>query len=284
MKRFISDCHFYDAHVLSKNSYDQRKFASVHDMNEHMIEQWNSVVDPADDVYIIGDLAKHCTADEANELCKRLNGRLHLVIGNNDKYINYNGFDQTNFVWTKDIAYTYVSAKEGVGQKREVMMCHYPLLSYVGQYQLYPDGTPKVYMLYGHVHGSVDENLVNDHINRTRSTANFDTDSIPCNMINCFCMFSDYKPLTLAEWIKLDTARRSMLNEVQRMKAEGNVPTYLAALRPEQMAYAPYFERGGDPVTRADMDRLDRAIAPRIEQNKQELRDSWGTAKDVMIQ
>ena len=24
---------------------------------------------------------------------------------------------------------------------------------------------------------------------------------IPCNMINCFCMYSDYVPLTLDEWI-----------------------------------------------------------------------------------
>ena len=27
--------------------------------------------------------------------------------------------------------------------------------------------------------------------------------SIPCNMINCFCMYSDYVPLTLDEWIEL---------------------------------------------------------------------------------
>ena len=28
------------------------------------------------------------------------------------------------------------------------------------------------------------------------------------NMINCFCMFSDYKPLTLSEWIEVDQKRR----------------------------------------------------------------------------
>ena len=35
--------------------------------------------------------------------------------------------------------------------------------------------------------------------------------SIPCNMINCFCMFSDYVPLTLDEWIELDNKRRASL-------------------------------------------------------------------------
>ena len=27
-------------------------------------------------------------------------------------------------------------------------------------------------------------------------------------MINCFCMYSDYTPLTLDEWIELDAKRR----------------------------------------------------------------------------
>lgn len=34
---------------------------------------------------------------------------------------------------------------------------------------------------------------------------------IPCQMINCFCMFSDYVPLTLDEWIILDQKRREKI-------------------------------------------------------------------------
>ena len=34
---------------------------------------------------------------------------------------------------------------------------------------------------------------------------------IPCNMINCFCMFSNYQPMTLDEWIEIDGKRRDML-------------------------------------------------------------------------
>ena len=36
--------------------------------------------------------------------------------------------------------------------------------------------------------------------------------SIPCNMINCFCMFSDYIPVTLDDWIRIDAGRRAKLN------------------------------------------------------------------------
>ncbi len=31
--------------------------------------------------------------------------------------------------------------------------------------------------------------------------------NIPCNMINCFCQYSDYEPLTLDEWIECDKRR-----------------------------------------------------------------------------
>lgn len=35
---------------------------------------------------------------------------------------------------------------------------------------------------------------------------------IPCNMINCFCMYSDYEPLTLNEWIILYDTRQKLLH------------------------------------------------------------------------
>lgn len=31
---------------------------------------------------------------------------------------------------------------------------------------------------------------------------------VPCQMINCFCMYSDYTPLTLEEWVECDQRRR----------------------------------------------------------------------------
>ena len=37
--------------------------------------------------------------------------------------------------------------------------------------------------------------------------------NIPCQMINCFCMFSDYIPLTLDEWIEVDRKRRAAIQK-----------------------------------------------------------------------
>lgn len=39
---------------------------------------------------------------------------------------------------------------------------------------------------------------------------------VPCQMINSFCMYSDYTPLTLKEWVECDKKRRNQKNVVQR--------------------------------------------------------------------
>lgn len=73
-------------------------------------------------------------------------------------------------------------------------------------------------MLYGHVHNTHDEVLVNRFITETRSTLAQSRyakqpEPIPCNMINCFCMFSDYQPMTLDEWIIIDKKRRENMRK-----------------------------------------------------------------------
>ena len=80
-----------------------------------------------------------------------------------------------------------------------------------------PEGTPLTYMLYGHVHNTHDERLVNEFIRITRSTMvksarQTEEHPIACNMINCFCMLSDYIPLTLDDWIRIDAGRRAKLD------------------------------------------------------------------------
>jgi len=110
--------------------------------------------------------------------------------------------------WFKWIEYY----KELNDNNRKVILSHYPIFCYNGQYRKDEADNPKTYMLYGHVHNTFDEYLVNDFILRTRDYKRFEKDkeyhNIPCNMINCFCKFSDYVPLSLDEWIALDKKRR----------------------------------------------------------------------------
>ena len=73
-------------------------------------------------------------------------------------------------------------------------------------------------MMYGHVHDTHDEVLVNEFIRMTRNTKHQNPGRnepmpIPCRMINTFCMFSDYTPLSLEEWLVLDEKRRQAIWE-----------------------------------------------------------------------
>ena len=90
-------------------------------------------------------------------------------------------------------------------------------MCYNGQYRRTESGTPKTYMLYGHVHNTYDEYVVNEFQKQVKKYRRNikgvdDAVEIPCQMINCFCMFSDYVPLTLDEWIELDKKRRENIS------------------------------------------------------------------------
>ena len=75
-----SDLHFgHDREFVWK----VRGYNSVEDMNEQQIAKWNSVVGVDDDVYVLGDLM--LGSNTAGLACiARLNGRIHIVLGNHD--------------------------------------------------------------------------------------------------------------------------------------------------------------------------------------------------------
>lgn len=204
MRYFISDLHFFHENIIR---IDDRPFLNCQEMNDFMIDKWNSQVRQQDEVYILGDFSTG-TAEETNSILRQLNGTKYLIIGNHDLYIRSQSFERESFVWIKSYAEIKVD-------NRKVILCHYPIICYNGQLHVNDNGEFDVYMLYGHVHNSPDELLLSRFIGETKSTLRRNRlgneFNIPCNMINCFCMFSDYMPLTLEEWIKKDTVRRSLI-------------------------------------------------------------------------
>lgn len=80
-----SDLHFnHDREFVWK----ARGYNSVEEMNEDIIENFNSVVGEDDDVYILGDLClgggSPVTLAKNKNLIESLNGRLHIIRGNHD--------------------------------------------------------------------------------------------------------------------------------------------------------------------------------------------------------
>ena len=202
MRYYIADPHFFHENLNTK--MDHRGFENVNVMNQYMLEKWNKKVRKNDEVVILGDLSWG-KAEETNELLDKLYGRLYLIQGNHDKFLKNKEYNAERFEWIK-------SYEELQDNKRKVILCHYPIICYNGQYRVDEAGNPKVYMLYGHVYDTQDQRLLEKFQEITKNTESVNPDgtkrNIPCNMINCFCMYSDYTPLTLDEWIECDRKRR----------------------------------------------------------------------------
>jgi len=77
---FISDTHLgHDRDFI----WEARGFQSVQEMNENIIEKWNSCIKPKDTVYHLGDFILG-DLDAGLKMIKSLNGKIKLAIGNHD--------------------------------------------------------------------------------------------------------------------------------------------------------------------------------------------------------
>ena len=115
-------------------------FPLVEEMNEKLIENWNKVVKPNDQVYHLGDLIFASKKAHVTELFKRLNGHIHWIYGNHDKSFR----NAPGAAWQGDY-------KEVKINKQKFILSHYPFMSWNGQH----NGTV---MLHGHCHGNLKHN------------------------------------------------------------------------------------------------------------------------------
>jgi calcineurin-like phosphoesterase family protein len=82
---FVSDTHFGHAATIFKFKLEDgtpmRPFASVEEMDEFMVTEWNKIVKPQDKVYHLGDVAMR---RQHIATVGRCNGHKRLVRGNHD--------------------------------------------------------------------------------------------------------------------------------------------------------------------------------------------------------
>lgn len=92
---FTADTHFGHARICEFEPEARGQFASVEEMNEQIIENFNSVLQPDDELWILGDVALG-KLDDSLECISRLNGKKALVAGNHDRcWLGY-GKNQQN--------------------------------------------------------------------------------------------------------------------------------------------------------------------------------------------
>lgn len=134
---FTSDTHFGHTNIIG---FCDRPFDSIHSMNEALIFNWNSVVDPNDHVYHLGDFAL-CPTKAATEIAYALNGKIHLVEGNHDRRKNVRGSLKERFEWVK-------SYHEMNYEKTKIVLCHFPSETWNKSHR----GS---WHLHGHSHGNL---------------------------------------------------------------------------------------------------------------------------------
>jgi calcineurin-like phosphoesterase family protein len=132
MLYFTSDLHLGHANIIRLCN---RPFASLEEMDETLIANWNARVTNGDTIYVLGDLMFRVASDPG-EYLTRLKGKKHLILGNHD----------TSWIKKVDLAKNFQSVERlsviSTG-KCKVTLCHYPMMSFEGSY-----------LIYGHIHNN----------------------------------------------------------------------------------------------------------------------------------
>jgi calcineurin-like phosphoesterase family protein len=135
----ISDMHFNHRAIIELAN---RPFADLDAMNTALIERWNEVVRPTDEVHVVGDFAfANNYGWDVVDIFARLNGVKHLTVGNHDTD-GRNATDVLGLPWASVEQYRKVK-----WAKRHFVLFHYPMADW--------EGLARGWLhLHGHTHGN----------------------------------------------------------------------------------------------------------------------------------
>jgi calcineurin-like phosphoesterase family protein len=109
---FISDTHFQHNKILEYSSSRKAAFNNTKQMDEILIENWNSLIKPEDKVYHLGDVTFGSRKSYAEDIHPRLNGKKRLIVGNHDdiRFFETHRLFQKIMLWRvfKDPAYPFI--------------------------------------------------------------------------------------------------------------------------------------------------------------------------------
>jgi len=141
---FTSDHHFHHANVIK---YCNRPFESVEQMDETLIDSWNTNVLPGDEIYHLGDIVfARRNLNTALSILERLNSKIFLIQGNHDRFVIKDEKCRRRFEWIKEIAIIHVKLN---GRKKDIILNHYAMRTWDRAHY-------GAWHLFGHSHGMYD--------------------------------------------------------------------------------------------------------------------------------
>lgn len=148
---FTSDLHLGHQNIIK---YCNRPFKTVDEMNQTIVERWNSRVDNLDEVYILGDLALG-NLTESLKLVEQLNGIKNLVPGNHDRcWVGHKKVREADFKRYEDVGLKIL--EEDFLYDSHIRLCHFPVTGDSHDEDRFDAYRPTLadfeWLLHGHVH------------------------------------------------------------------------------------------------------------------------------------
>ena len=149
-----ADCHESHGNILV---YAKRPFCDINEMNEALIERWNSLVKMKDTAYILGDVSLSAiNATSVEKFLRRLNGVKCIVpsLDHDVRWVSaWKGMDGVVILPPLHTVRHKEFAIDGRGLL--VTLCHYPLASWPASHYNVGGKEPKIVsiQLHGHHHG-----------------------------------------------------------------------------------------------------------------------------------
>ena len=190
---FVSDTHF--GH-FKEFMWKPRGFNSIEEHDQAIIDNWNKIIAPDDEVYHLGDVFLY-DDNYGIECLIQLNGKIHILLGNHDTSARAAKFLHCPNVVTIDYA-----RQEKFG-KYHFWLSHYPTIT-----ATYEDGKPwsnHLFNIYGHTHQKTKFYLIDggDYYSGRYAQEN--------PYMYCVCLDAhDNKPVELQD----------ILNDIQKKKEE----------------------------------------------------------------
>ena len=151
---FTADLHLGHENIIR---YCDRPFGSVDEMDRALIERWNEVVEPTDEVWVLGDVALGPIA-QTLPLVGELHGRKLLLSGNHDRCWPDHGRRAEGWearYLEAGFAEVHHGQRRLTVESRPVLACHFPYRGDSHARDRFLEHRPVDrgdWLLHGHVH------------------------------------------------------------------------------------------------------------------------------------
>ena len=143
--------HFNHKNIIKYEPNSRGQFDSIEEMNETIIQNWNSVVKDEDIIYVLGDFFMgHISTIEP--ILNRLKGKIILIRGNHDQKNRRRIFSEHG-IEVKDIEYVEYKGKFFI-------LNHFPIFNEEFA-EMVNEDNEEVVFLYGHIHSKAPKGFVN---------------------------------------------------------------------------------------------------------------------------